>query len=502
MSKRASARAIHAGVIVMTASITSFAAPTFGQILAPTSPPPEPSKPGPPPPEFIPGGRLAAGRVPQLIRWTEDWSGLADIPADERLPAERLRYLPLAKNVYLSLGGEARLYYTDTNHLTLGARPGDDANSTLQQRLRLLADLHVGPNVRVFAELGDSREYGEEIATPPNEDKFELEQAFVDIKLPIDDQSSIAVRGGRFEMPLGSLRLVGLREGTNARFLFQGGRVVYDLKGKLRIDAFVTKPVRVLSNKAFDNGAIPGSHFTGIYLSTPLGLALPGVAADLYYYDQRREGARLLGAAGLEKRKTLGARLYGRSNHWDYDLEGAYQFGSFGNEDIRAWTVMFEGGYNMPSLPLTPRIGVRGNIFSGDKDANDGRRSTFVAPFPKAPIYNNSDAAWFNFSNMIDIFPILSVKPSRRTTIAIGPELIWRQSAADSTYSAPTSAPLIMPAGSSRFVGSAYNLEIGWQATRNLAFRGTYNRFLASDAFRGGGGRSAHFMGLQSNFRF
>ena len=190
----------------------------------------------------------------------------------------------------------------------------------------------------------------------------------------------------------------------------------YDLKGKLRIDAFVTKPVQVLSNKAFDNGAIPGSHFNGIYLSTPLGLAVPGVAADLYYYDQRREGARLLGAAGLEKRKTLGARIYGRSNHWDYDLEGAYQFGSFGNEDIRAWAVMFEGGYNMPSLPLTPRIGVRGNIFSGDKNANDGRRGTFVAPFPKAPIYNNSDAAWFNFSNMIDIFPMLSVRRSSATS--------------------------------------------------------------------------------------
>lgn len=87
-------------------------------------------------------------------------------------------------------------------------------------------------------------------------------------------------------------------------------------------------------------------------------------------------------------------------------------------------------------------------------------------------------------------------------TIAIGPELFWRQSAADSSYSAPTSAPLIMPAGSGRFVGKAYNLEIGWQATRNLAFRGTYNRFIASEAFRDGGGQSAHFMGLQNNLRF
>ncbi|WP_206244138.1 alginate export family protein [Novosphingobium terrae] len=488
---------------MMTATMTTGITPATAQILAPTSPAPEAAKPVPPPPELVPGGRAATPDMPQLIRWTEDWSKLRDVAPKDRKPLEKLRYLPLADDIYLSLGGEARLYRTETDHLTLGARPGNDANSTLQQRLRLLADLHIGPNLRAFVELGDNREYGQEIATPPNQDKLDIEQAFVDAKVPIGQNASLTLRGGRFEMPLGSLRLVGLREGTNVRFLFQGGRAVFDLKGKVRVDAFMTRPVQISSNRVFDDGAVPGAHFNGVYVSTPVGAAVPGVGFDVYYFDQRRENARLHGStAAVELRKSIGARLYGRSHHWDYDVEGTFQFGAFGTQTIRAWAVMYEGGYNLPSLPLTPRVGVRGNLFSGGSNAAGGTIGTFLAPFPKAPIYNNSDATWFNFSNMIDVFPMLSIKPSRRLNIAVGPEFFWRQNAADSTYSAPTAAPLIMPEGQDRYVGKAYNLEVGWQATRNLAFRVTYNRFLASDSFIGGGGKSAHFTGLQSNFRF
>lgn len=479
-----------------------LAAPSSAQILAPTSIPPESAQPAPRPPELVPGGRPAASPKPQLIRWTENWSALADPAARRGSPVKALKYIPVADGIYLSLGGEARLYYTDTDHLTLGARPGSDANSTVQQRLRLLADLHIGSNIRAFVEIGDNREYGARIATPPNEDKLDLEQAFVDVKAPLNSSSTITIRPGRFEMPLGSTRLVGIREGVNKHFLFQGVRAVYDVAGRIRIDGFVTQPMQVKSNAPFDDGVVDGAHFNGVYVSTPLGSLVPGLAFDAYYFDQRRRGARLLGATANETRKSTGARAYGRSKHWDYDLEATYQFGSFGDDRISAWAVMFEGGYNIPSAPLTPRLGVRANIFSGDGDPRSRTRGTFVPPFPKAPIYNNSDAAWFNLSNMIDIFPLASIKPSRRTTITIGPEFFWRQSSADATYAAPTASPLILPAGSDRYVGAAYNLDFAWQATANLAFRTTYSRFLASKAFEAGGGRSAHFFGLQSNIRF
>lgn len=476
--------------------------PAHAQLMPPAAPPPQSPKPGPLPAEWVPNGRLAAPETPQVLRWTEDWSRPSKA-RDKSDPLTALRHIPLGnEDTYLSIGGEARLYYTDTDHMTLGARAGTDANSTLQQRLRVMADLHLGPNFRAFVELGDNREYGEEIVTPPNEDKFDLEQAFVDVTLPLGSSGTLNLRPGRFEMPLGSGKLVGLREGTNARFLFQGMRATYTLPGAVRVDAFLTKPVEVKSEDSFDDGTVDGAHLNGVHVSTPPSLLMPGFAVDSYYYNVKRRAAPFVGRRVDEERESVGLRAYGRSGPWDYDAEAVYQFGQSGTDRIRAWGLLVEAGYSMPHLPLTPRLGLRVNAFSGDGTPGNGTNGTFVAPFPKAPVYNNSDAAWFNFSNMVDVFPMVSLKPTRTVTIVAGPEVFWRQTANDVTYAAPTSAPLIRPEGTDRYVGTAYNLDVNWQPTAYVAFRFSYNRFFASDAFKAGGGESAHFLGLQTQLKF
>lgn len=473
--------------------------PAFAQLMPPAAPPPQSATPGALPPEWTPTGRLAAPGVPQVLRWTEDWSQ----PEAGSTPLASLRHISLGReDTYLSIGGEARFYYMDTNHLTLGTRPGGDANSTFMQRLRLMADLHVGPHFRAFVELGDNREYGEEIATPPNEDKFDLEQAFVDLTLPLGSGSTLNLRPGRFEMPLGSGKLVGLREGPNSRFLFQGVRATYTLPGAVRVDAFLTKPVEVKSERSFDDGTIDGGRLNGVHISTLPGALVPGLALDGYYYNVKRRAAPFVGRRVDEERESVGVRAYGRRGAWDYDAEAVYQFGQSGSDRIRAWGLLMEAGYSMPHLPLTPRLGLRVNAFSGDGTPGNGTNGTFVAPFPKAPVYTNSDAAWFNFSNMVDVFPMLSLKPARTVTIVTGPEVFWRQTANDVTYAGPTSAPLIRPVGKDRYVGTAYNFDVNWQPATYVAFRLTYNRFFASEAFKAGGGESAHFLGLQTQLKF
>ncbi|MGH6745273.1 alginate export protein [Novosphingobium sp. PhB55] len=463
------------------------------------APPPVPPPASPPIPEPVPGGRTATPCTPQSLRWTEDWTCLAN-PAKRTSPLEALRYLPLGDDpeVYLSIGGEARYNYTYWSALNLGAK-GKDKLSALQQRLRLVADLHLGRNVRAFLELGDNREFFETFATPPNRDKLDINQAFIDVTLPLGDTTKLTLRPGRFEMPIGNGKLVGLRDGVNVRYVYQGIRGTLIEEGKVRVDAFAVKPV-TFEPGMFDDGPENGRHFNGVYVATAPGLLAPNLAVDLYWYDLYRENARYTTLTGTESRQSWGLRLSGRASGFDWDAEGTYQSGSFAGQKIQAWGMLLEGGYTFADLPMKPRLGGRFNWFSGDDDPNDGKIGTFAPPFPRTPLY--SDAGWLNMSNLIDVTPTLTLKPSKKLTLVGGPELFWRATAADAVYAGPTNFPLLRPTDGGRFVGTGLNLQADYLATKNLSFHAYFTHFIASDSLQSGGGRSSDYFGFWADFRF
>lgn len=467
----------------------------------PASADPEPQRPAPlarksprPPAEAVPGGRKAPPGVPQAQRWTEDWS---QPPAPGASIVERLRHVPLGadEDVYLSIGGEARAYYTDWQHATLGLRADDD-NSLVQSRLRLLADLHLGPQVRAYVELGDNREFGEEFATAANRDKLDLYQAFVDVTLPLGEAGRLTLRPGRFEMPLGNGKLVGTREALNMRFTYQGVRATYILPGRISVDAFATRPIAVRPG-TFDDRGDPARVFHGVYVSAPDLFA--GLGADLYWYEMKRQAATLREGAGADERDTLGGRLWRRDGGVDVDLEAALQRGTFAGQDIRAWSVLMEAGYTWAALPLKPRLGLRADAFSGDDDLADGTAGTFVAAAPRLPML--SEGAFLNFSNLVDLYPSLTLKPHEAVSVMVGPQFLWRQSRADGVYVGPAGASFA-PYGTARRIGTTFNLEASWQVTRRFGLRLFETRFEPGTAFEKAGGRQANYFGLQTNYRF
>ena len=453
-----------------------------------------PARSQPAPAEALPGGRKGPPGVPQALRWTEDWSKK---PADDAPFLEKIRHISLDADddVYLSIGGEARVYYTNWKHSTLGLRANDD-NDPVQTRLRLVGDLHVGPYVRAYVELGDNREHGEQFATPPNEDRIDLYQAFMDVTVPLGDAGKLTFRPGRFEMPLGNGKLVGIREGLNMRLTYQGLRTTYILPGKLSVDAFALRPVAI-SADSFDDTGDAGKAFKGVYVSAPKAIA--GFGTDAYWYRYDRSNATLREGTGDDQRNSWGARLWKRTPQFDFDLEGTVQRGSFADQDIRAWGVMLETGYSWPSMPMKPRLGLRANAFSGDDDLDDGKAGTFVAAGPRLPLY--SEAAFFNFSNMVDLYPSLTLKPVDNVTLMAGPDFLWRQDKADGVYIGPSGASFA-PYDGSRYVGTALNLEASWQTTRRLSFRLFETYFSAGDGFARNGGRNGNYFGLLSSYRF
>ena len=444
------------------------------------------------PAEALPGGRTGPPGLPQAIRWTENWSAA---PASDAPLLDRIHHIAIGDGgTYLSLGGEARAYYTDWSHQLLGLRP--DANDPLIMRLRLLADLHVGPNVRAFVELGDNREFGERFATPPNRDKLDISQAFIDVTVPLGNAGKLTFRPGRFEMPLGNGELVGMREGPNVRYTYQGIRATYILPGKVSIDAFATQPVNFKPG-TFDDGPSHTSAFHGVYVSAPNRVL--GFGADVYWYEYKRDRGVLFEGVGKDDRNNWGARLWRRGPTIDIDLEGNHQSGRFANQDIDAYAILFEGGYTFSRAPMAPRLGIRANVFSGDRRAGDGTAGTFVAASPRLPV--TSEPGFVNLSNLMALYPNLTLKPRSDVTILVGPDFLWRNSRNDGVYVGPAGASFA-PYASSRAIGTELNLEASWQATKRLQFR-IYETYLAvSDSFAAHGGKSGNYLGAQSYYRF
>lgn len=468
-----------------------------GLAAAQVGPAPEPL--APPVPEPVPGGIPARSGVPQSLRWTEDWTTAADPEYRRKNPVESLRHIPLgADDIYLSVGGEMRYYYQNWSHQNLGAS-ADDGNRNLGQRLRLVTDLHLTPYLRIFSELGHNVEYDATRATPPNRDKLEFQQIFADVTIPIGEDALVTLRPGRFEMPLGNGKLVGLRDGTNVRFTYQGLRGTFILKHKLRIDAFAVRPMQLLTG-SFDDKANPDRHFNGVTVSAAKGLLLPDTQIDVYHYDVFNRVAKFALLTGEEHRQSWGVHVTGKSVAWDYDAEGTYQTGSFAGDRIRAWGFNSDLGYSLPgATPLRPRVGVRFDAFSGDGKANNGTLGTFAPPAPRLPLFG--DAGYLNFSNIIDLYPNLTLKPAKSLTLVAGPEFFWRETKNDATYAGPTNYPGIRPVGSS-YVGTGYNLQADWIVTKNLSYRFFFTRWIASEAFKAGGGKSSDYIGVWQQFRF
>jgi hypothetical protein len=88
----------------------------------------------------------------QALRQNEDWSVLAD---EARTGVDAIKYLPLRDDraVWLSLGGEARLRGEAWDGFRFGNPPSAPASDVfVLSRLRLHADLHLGPHLRTFVE--------------------------------------------------------------------------------------------------------------------------------------------------------------------------------------------------------------------------------------------------------------------------------------------------------------------------------------------------------------
>jgi hypothetical protein len=432
-----------------------------------------------------------------LFRYDEDYSVLVDdAQRTDLFDALRYRSLNDDGSWRLTVGGEARARYEYLRRPGWGLR-GLDRDDLSAQRLLLHADLQAGERVRGFVQVLAGFQVGNESPTVPTQDNaLDVQQAFVDVVLVRNQDTSFTIRGGRQEMGFGSYRLVTPRDATNARLNFDGVRATL-ATGETSVDAFVTRPVLQERGLLNDNSNREQA-FWGVYASTPI-IAQLRASIDVYYLGLDRTQTRYEAGIDDETRHSVGARLWGRPDHWDYDFEAVYQFGTWGDVDISAWTMASNTGYTWKNLAWTPRLGLKANIASGDTDASDDRLGTFNALFPRNNYFN--DANLVTPANFFDLHPSVQISPIQMLTLTAAADFFFRYSTADAVYS-PGRIGILADASDERFVGIAATLQADWTITHNLSWTLTYTRFFSGSVVSDAGGDDVEFLGTWLTFRF
>ena len=454
-------------------------------------------------PESAGGDRMDASRERELKRF-QDEANFYRFDEDYRdLRNRRSRFLPLvlkeipvARDTWLSLGGDYRLRVDNYSSPQFGL-PGPPSFTSVQNRFLVHANAEFGSTVRAFLQLGVGTEMGREPGPRPGDRSSpDVAQAFLDYS-PTLGTFKPKVRVGRQEFVLG--RYVSIREATNFRRAFDGIRL--DIApGKWTMTAFAGQEVTNRKN-AFDDTSGREDQVAVFTADHPLGA---GLRLQGTFIDRRAEGATFLQASGLEKRRTYSARLSGGTAPWKVDVEATYQNGSLKDATgrrygISAWGLAVEAEVKLPGS-LSPQLGLRIDTASGDRDPNDGRIGTFDIPYPNLAYL--TDATIFAPRNNRDIQPYITFKPAPGLNVTIGDQLLWRNRRTDAIYN-PANLPIAPQGGRGSLIANQPYLRTTFQASALLNLQASYVHAFRGDVLRSSGAtRDLDFLYGALLFRF
>lgn len=448
----------------------------------------------------------AAGPVPpnrgyMLLREDEDWSFLRDRSLRQDF-WDPIKYIPLRgddDDWYLTIGGEAREVWEQIGNDNWGQQPF--MNGYFNERYMLYFDLHYGGHVRTFFELKSGlNSYRIGGPRPIDEKNLDFQAGFLELGTSTEDKS-IELRVGRQELEYGSGRLIDVREGPNVRLSFDG----FMVKSKInswQIDGFAMRPD--LDNFGFfDNAPNHAVGFWGVYATKSLPRK---TSLEMYYLGLDRKQATFERGTAQEVRHSIGAR-FSRAiatdrPAWDFDYEALWQFGTFGSDNIRAWTVASETGYRLPTVRLKPRFSAKADISSGDHP-NSNTLGTFNPLFPKGNYFGVLATTGPGPINFIDIHPRVEGTFPHDVTASFDCIFQWRESVEDGVYAVPGFLIRAADGSRARFVGNRPGTEIHWQATRHLWFQADYGIFYAGKFLKQTQpGRNINYWALWAGYKF
>lgn len=252
---------------------------------------------------------------------------------------------------------------------------------------------------------------------------------------------------------------------------------------------FYLRPVQADTNKR-PNTSSSKESFWGIHHNN----SFSSFDVDFYYLGLNRDNSSYFIATEDEMRHTIGVRLYKEiQNQLFWDIEAAYQFGEFGEQDIKAWTIGSEVEYFFDSESvLNPRFTLSMNIASGDSDSSDNTLGTFNPLFPNKSYFE--EAALLSPQNFYNVEPGVAVNLTESLTLAIDYNMFWRLEDNDTTYIRGLS-PFTETASSMKSkLTNVASLSLDYRLSNDTEIDLSYNHFSDGAIIRDIGGSDMQFI--------
>ena len=418
---------------------------------------------------------------------------LKDMPLDSVFPWDA------GEDTRLSVGGELRHRHMNEEN-RLRAPFGTGGHSTYELlRWRQYFDLKHSDWVRVYIEMIDASIYNADLPiTGIDKNRWDLQNAFADLRVLERDDKPVWLRVGRQELLFGSQRLVSPLDWGNTRRNWDGVRInspgtTWDL------DAWLVNPVNTGTFGA-GGGAGPGL----------------GVNKNDHDFDQRQSDIVFGGAWGTYKgikdhtidtfllfdrhsrlfpggagfdptpavppplnnsfplgdRYTLGTRWLGTfptdgGRSYLTDVEGGYQFGNDKFQQVQAGYFTGGVGHVWKSVKWEPTVWGFYDWASGDNNPTDGVNSTFYQHYGLVHAYLGliDNVARQNTS---DINYRVSVKPTKKLQLQAAQHFIQLANNSDSLYTI-TGQKFGSPGGHGRDVGNELDLLATYTYNQNFS---------------------------------
>jgi hypothetical protein len=393
-----------------------------------------------------------------------------------------------AEGVQLDLNGQIRERFESSVHPGFGlAEPGSD--DYLLNRVLLGAQAKAGEHVALTGQIVSGSVTGAD--TPmagTQDDPLDVLELFADGTFNAAG-GNLRLRAGRQSLAFGAARLVSTRESTNARRTFDGVRATWT-HANAHLDAFYLQPVAPRAG-VFDDQATAAQSVWGFYFTRDDGAQPVSAGYDLYYLGVRNGRATFAFESAREVRHTVGAHVFGASHRRDWNIEAAWQWGSFGASHISAWTLSSDVGYTLSTWSFTPRVGIKADVISGDRDPHDGKLATFNPLFPKLTYF--SDANVITPANLFDVQPTLGLTFTEALRVTGGWNVLWRYSREDAFYLPPLKPVTSVARSARRYIGQQWASTLEWKVRSRVTVAAAWVAFRPGSALRGEGGSRGRF---------
>ena len=419
-----------------------------------------------------------------------------------------------------------RVELRDNNFDFRDAANASTDDAWLLQRFRLGVLVKPTAWLRLYAQGQDTREIGSDRDNVPfvlgaeGDDPFDLRQAYVEISNHAECPWGLKV--GRQELSYGDERLIGGFEWNNFARTFDAVKLRYqDNPRRFWVDAFAAHVVTIRDvgpqgNYGWHfNDADWNDTFLGVYGGTTRWLSQTTEAYFLYrnkessnprYFDDATPTPNAARAYDIQQEiYTVGLRLKstpGKLAGFDYEAEAAGQWGRAhgrsgaafpgpASQDHRAWAAMVRGGHTWKDWAWKPRLGVEYSVASGDENPDDDRHESFLNLFPtNHKFYGYMD--FFAWKNIHNPSVQLKVTPYQDKThawknlwVQLDCHAFWLFTNEDAWYRAngvATVRPVNTAArNADRYVGSEFDLTVGYAPLKWLRLLAGYSHFFAGD---------------------